>query len=156
MYIFVNHYDIGYMIVIPVGVAVEPESRPEYWARRHRVPEDWVHVYHVVMVGMVEVGRGMHGAMRRRHMAGTAGACVTVARMVLRIYGASSASVVSVGRIAWGAASTTLGIANRTLATDSVVASLWTRGDSTATARGGAACGTTYRGTGAVAVVVAT
>ena len=89
------------------------------------MPEDWVHVYHVVMVGMVEVGRGMHGAMRRRHMAGTAGACVAVARMVLRIYGASS-SVVSVGRIARGAASTTLGIANRTLASDGVVASLGT------------------------------
>lgn len=87
-------------------------------------------------------------------MAGMTGARIAVARMVLWVYGAS-ASVVSVGRIAWGAASTTVGVANRTLASDGVVASLWTRGDSTATARGGAACGTSYRGTGTVAVVVA-
>ena len=79
--VFVYNHHISHMIVIPVGVAVEPEARPEEGARRYGMPDDGVHVDHVVMIGMVEVGCRMHGAMRWRHVTTfSAWACVVVIR----------------------------------------------------------------------------
>lgn len=62
-YIFVHHRDVGYMIVVPVGVAVEPETGPEERTWRYGNPDDGAHVDHVMVIWMMEVGSRMHGAM---------------------------------------------------------------------------------------------
>ena len=38
-HVFSNHNHIGYMIVIPVAIAIEPETRPEVRTRGKRIPK---------------------------------------------------------------------------------------------------------------------
>lgn len=96
--VFVHHYDIGDVIVIPVGVAVDPEAWPEDGARRQRVPVDGAHMNHMVMIGVVEVGGGVHMAVRRGHRSRMAGAGICVAGVILRVHGAASAGASVAGR----------------------------------------------------------
>ena len=55
------------------------------------MPEDGAHMHHMVVIRMVEIWSGMHWTVRRRHRTGTAGACVGVTRVVLRMHGAAAA-----------------------------------------------------------------
>lgn len=58
------HYgNIGHVIVIPVAIAVQPESGPVVVVVEAGVPEQLVAMHHAVMMGMVEVGSRMHVAM---------------------------------------------------------------------------------------------
>lgn len=56
------YYDVGAVPIVPVVMAVEPESRPVDDGRRQWVPIYWAHVYHMVMVRVVEVRCGVDGA----------------------------------------------------------------------------------------------
>lgn len=84
--IFVYHNDFGDVVVVPVAVAVQPESRPEDWARGYGMPYNRAHVYDSMVIWMVEVGCRVHRSVRRRHGAGLSGACVVVTgSAVLRV-----------------------------------------------------------------------
>ena len=63
------HHYVGNVIVIPVVVAVEPESGPEPRTRGKWIPVESVAMHHVVMAGVHEVGCGMHRTVRRGHVA---------------------------------------------------------------------------------------
>lgn len=76
--IVVDYVDVGHMVVIPVGVAVEPESGPVEWTGMYVYPYDGVHVDESMMMGMVEVWRGMHRTVGGRHGAGPAGPGVSM------------------------------------------------------------------------------
>ena len=77
------HYDhIGDMVVIPVGVAVHPEARPIEGTGMDMDPYDGAHMYHVVMIGVVEIGGRMHRSVRRRHGTTLAGTRIVMSRMV--------------------------------------------------------------------------
>lgn len=56
-----NH--VGHVIVIPIAVAVDPEARPMPVVIAAGIPVELVAVHHAVVMGMVEVGSGVHGTM---------------------------------------------------------------------------------------------
>ena len=76
---YYNH--IGDMVVVPVVVAVEPESRPEPRTWGEWIPIESVAVHHVMMAWVHEVWCGVHGTMRGRHRTvGVAGTCISASR----------------------------------------------------------------------------
>jgi hypothetical protein len=85
------------------------------------MPVYGVHVDHVMMIWMVEIGCGMHRTVRGRHLAGVSRTCVAVARMVLRIYCTAAAAVVDTSvldsaSVAVSASATVVNIASRATA----------------------------------------
>lgn len=68
-HVFANHYHIGGTVVVPVAVAVAPETVPAARMEGYGIPEAYVHVHHMMMVRMVEVGSRMDRTLSVRHMA---------------------------------------------------------------------------------------
>lgn len=62
------HHYVGNVIVIPIVVAVEPESRPEPRTGRKWIPVESVAVHHVMMARVHEVGCRVHRTVRRGHV----------------------------------------------------------------------------------------
>lgn len=76
-----HHDDIRHMVVIPVAVAVQPEARPVVRTRGEWIPVKGMAVNHAVMMGVPEVGSGVHRTMRGRyHAARVVGAGIAVCR----------------------------------------------------------------------------
>lgn len=82
-YILANDDDIGDMVIIPIGVAVDPEARAEDGARRDPVPMDVVHVHHAMVIGVVEVRGRVDRSVSRRDMTGMTGTSIAVTRIVV-------------------------------------------------------------------------
>ena len=74
------------------------------------MPDNGAHVDHVMMVGVVEIGSGVHWPMGGRHMARVAGACIAVSRMMLWVHCAASAVVVDMSVVDRCSAATAGGI----------------------------------------------
>lgn len=77
LHVVVHHNHIGHVVVIPVAVAVHPESGPVPGTRGQRIPEDGVAVHHIAVPGVVEVGGRVNRACCGGQIAaGVAGACI--------------------------------------------------------------------------------
>ena len=71
--VFSHHNHVGYVIVIPVAVAVDPEAGPVVGTWDKGIPEEPVAMNHAVVMGMPEIGCGVYGTMRGGQGAGVAG-----------------------------------------------------------------------------------
>lgn len=63
LHILANHNDVGDMVVIPIAIAIQPESGPIKGSGRERIPKEGMTMHHAVMMRMPEIRCWVHRTM---------------------------------------------------------------------------------------------